>query len=142
MPYVTLAQLIDRYGEPTLVAVTDRGQHSTGVIDAAVVARAIADADATIDGYLARRYALPLSAPQPMLARLAGSIVFYALHVFQPDEKIVAEHKEAVAMLREIAAGTVALTAAGAEAPQTGGTGARITDRERQMSQDNMGGFI
>lgn len=142
MPYVTLAQLIDRYGEPALVALTDRGQFATGVVDEAATDRAIADADATIDGYLARRYQLPLTVAQPLLVKIAGSIVFYSLHTFQPDEKIAADHKEALAMLRDISAGTVALTAAGIETPNVAGSGARITDRDRQLTQDNMTGFI
>ena len=142
MPYVTLAQLIDRFGEPALVAISDRAAFATGVIDAAAVDRAIADADATIDGYLARRYQLPLTVEQPLLVKIAGSIVFYSLHTFQPDEKIVADHKEALAMLRDISAGSVALTAAGIETPNVGGSGARITDRDRQLTQDNMTGFI
>lgn len=142
MAYVTLAQLIERYGEPALVAVTDRGQFATGVVDQASVDRAIADADALIDGYLARRYQLPLTVAQPLLVKIAGSLVFYALHTYQPDEKIVADQKEAMAMLRDISAGTVALTAAGLEAPNVGGSGARITDRERVITQDNMTGFM
>jgi phage gp36-like protein len=142
MPYVTLAQLIDRYGEPALIAVTDRGPFPAGVIDQGAIDRAIADADATIDGYLARRYQLPLTVAQPLLVKIAGSIVFHSLHTFQPDEKIVADQKEAMMMLREISAGTVALTAAGLEAPNVGGSGARITDRDRQLTQDNMTGFI
>lgn len=141
MPYVTLTQLIERYGEPALVAVTDRAQFATGVVDEASVDRAIADADAVIDGYLARRYQLPLTEPQPLLVKIAGSLVFYGLHTYQPDEKIVADQKEALAMLRDISAGTVALTAAGLEAANVGGSGARITDRARQITQDNMKGF-
>jgi phage gp36-like protein len=142
MPYVTLAQLIERYGEPALVAVTDRGQFATGVVDEAAVNRAIADADAVIDGYLARKYALPLAEAQPMLVKVAGSLVFYDLHTFQPDEKIVNDQKLGLAMLRDIAAGTVALTVAGLEPQNVAGSGARITDRERDLSQDNMKGFV
>jgi phage gp36-like protein len=142
MPYVTLAQLIERYGEPALVAVTDRGQFATGVVDEAAIDRAIADADAVIDGYLVRKYALPLAEAQPMLVKIAGSLVFYDLHTYQPDEKIVNDQKLALAMLRDIAAGTVALTVAGLEPANVSGSGARITDRDRQLTQDNMTGFI
>jgi phage gp36-like protein len=142
MAYVTLAQLTDRYGDTALIAVTDRGPFPAGVIDEAVIDRAIADADAVIDGYLARRYQLPLTVAQPLLVKIAGSLVFYGLHTFQPDEKIVADQKEALAMLRDISAGTVALTAAGLEAPNVEGSGARITDRDRQLTQDNMTGFV
>lgn len=142
MPYVTLAQLIERYGEPALIAVTDRAEFATGVVNVAAIDRAIADADALIDGYLVRKYALPLAVAQPLLVKIAGSLVFYDLHTFQPDEKIVNEQKLALAMLRDIANGTVALTVAGLEAENTGGSGARITDRDRLMTQDNMKGFI
>jgi phage gp36-like protein len=142
MPYITLQQLIDRFGEPALVALTDRGQFATGVIDDATVDRAIADADATIDGYLARRYQLPLTVEQPLLAKVAGDLVFYNLHTHQPDPKVEADYKAALGALRDISAGVVALTAAGLEAPNVAGSGARITDRDRQLTQDNMTGFI
>ena len=142
MPYVTLAQLIDRYGEPALVALTDRGTVATGLIDEAAIDRAVADADATIDGYLARRYALPLAEAQPLLVKIAGDLVFYDLHTFQPDPKVEAAQKAALAMLRDISAGVIALTAAGLEPQNVGGSGARITDRPPQMTQDNMKGFI
>ena len=112
MPYVTLAQLIERYGEPALIAVTDRAEFATGVVNQASIDRAIADADALIDGYLVRKYALPLAEAQPLLVKIAGSLVFYDLHTYQPDEKIVNEQKLALAMLRDIANGTVALTVA------------------------------
>lgn len=142
MPYVTLAQLIERYGEPALVAVTDRAEFATGVVNEASIDRAIADADALIDGYLVRKYALPLAEAQPLLVKIAGSLVFYDLHTYQPDEKIVNEQKLALAMLRDIASGTVALTVAGLEADNVAGSGARITDRDRLMTQDNMKGYV
>lgn len=142
MPYVTLAQLILRVGEPAMVALTDRGQFATGVIDDPTVDRAIAEADAIIDGYLARRYALPLTVEQPILVKVAADLVIYNLHTHKPDEKVEADYKAAMATLRDISAGTVALTAAGIEAPNVGGSGARITDRDRQLTQDNMTGFI
>ncbi|MBS3978772.1 MAG: DUF1320 domain-containing protein, partial [Rhodobacteraceae bacterium] len=72
MPYVTLAQLTDRFGEQMLISLTDRGTDALGVIDTDVVDRAQAETDALIDGYLARRYGLPLSAAQPILVGVAG----------------------------------------------------------------------
>ena len=96
-----------------------------------------------VDKYHKRgSYVLPLSEAQPLLVKIAGSLVFYDLHTYQPDEKIVNDQKLALAMLRDIANGTVALTVAGLEPQNTAGSGARITDRDRQMTQDNMTGFI
>ncbi|MCU0905377.1 MAG: DUF1320 domain-containing protein [Tabrizicola sp.] len=142
MPYVTLQQLIDRFGERALIALTDRGEYAAGVIDEAVVNRAIADADATIDGYLKRKYALPLTEAQPLLVKIAGSLVFSDLHVAQADPKVEADMKTAMAMLKDLASGVVALTAAGIEPDSVEGSSARITDRDRQLTQDNMKGFI
>lgn len=142
MPYITLAQLSDRFGDDALVALTDRAPVPTGLVDSDVIDRAVADADAVIDGYLARRYALPLVDAQPLLTDIAGALVIWKLHTSQPDPKVEADYKAALAQLRDISAGTIALTAAGLEAPNAGGTGVQITDRARLLTQDNMTGFI
>jgi phage gp36-like protein len=142
MPYVTLAQLIDRFGEQMLISLTDRGVDALGVIDTDVVDRAIAEADALIDGYLARRYALPLSVAQPMLVGVAGSLVIYGLHIFDVSDKIRDDYNAAIKTLTSISQGTITLTAAGVEAPSTGSTGVQITDRERPFTEDNLKGFI
>lgn len=142
MAYVTLAQLIDRFGEQMLISLTDRGTDALGVIDTDVVDRALAETDALIDGYLARRYALPLSVAQPMLVGVAGAITIYTLHIYEAPPKIEADYKDAIRTLTAIAQGTITLTAAGVEPPSTGSTGAQITDRERPFTEDNLKGFI
>ena len=142
MPYATLQDLAYRYGTALLVSLTDRAAVPTGAIDAAVVARALADAEATIDGYLAGRYALPLGTVPGLVADLARAIAIYKLHLSAPDPKIKDDHDQAMRTLRDIAAGTVKLGVAGVETPSTGGTGARITDRERPLTAENLKGFI
>jgi phage gp36-like protein len=142
MAYVTLSQLTDRFGEPMLVALTDRGYPATNTIDTAVVDRAIADTDAVIEGFLVRRYALPLTVTQPLLTDVAGAIAIWKLHTSAPDPKVEADYKAAMQLLRDIAAGTVGLSAAGVEAENVAGSGVQITDRDRLLSQDNMTGFI
>lgn len=142
MPYVTQIQLTQRFGEQMLIALTDRGPDAFGVIDTGVVAQALADTDALIDGYLARRYALPLTLAQPMLADVAGAIAIYKLHLYEAPPKIEADHKAAIRALEQISAGVITLTAAGVEAPSTGTTGVQITDRERPFTETNLKGFI
>ena len=61
MPYTSTPLMIARVGEGMLIALTDRGEVPLGVIDAAVMARAMADADEQINGYLMGRYTLPLA---------------------------------------------------------------------------------
>ena len=143
MPYCTLQDLIDRFGERALVALTDRGAFAQGTVDEATVDRAIADTDATIDAYLAKRYALPLTPAQPLVKDIALAIAFWKLHTHAPDPKVEADFREAMRQLQQLAAGTMVLAAAGVpEAPGTGGTGARLTDRARPFTEQNMKGFI
>jgi len=140
--YATLTQLTDRYGLQMLVNLTDRAEEATGEIGAAVIDRALADTDAFIDGFLAGRYALPLAETPPLLADLAQVIAVWKLHTHQPDAKIEADYKDARKTLESIARGDVRLPVAGVEPAGTGGSGARITDRERPFTEANLKGFI
>jgi phage gp36-like protein len=142
VPYAPLQALIDRYGATLLADWTDRGAPPTGSFDADVIARAQADADALIDGYLGGRYALPLAETPPLLADLACAVVAWKLNRYEPDPKIRADYDGALRTLADIARGTVRLNLAGIEVPGTGGTGARITDRRRAFTEDNLRGFI
>ena len=142
MPYATQAQLTKRYGEAMLVAATDRGSVPAGVPDAAVIADALAEADAVIDGYLAGRYALPLAQVPPLLADLAKALTIWKLHPYDAAPKLKDEYDAAMRMLRDIADGRVKLQLSGVETPGTGDTGAQMTDRERPMTAENMTGFI
>lgn len=142
MPYATLATLTDRYGLATLVSLTDRGAVATGAVDTAVVNRALADADALIDGYLAARYVLPLASVPPLLASIAAAVAFWSLHIAAPDDKVRKDYDDALRQLRDIADGRLRLPVAGVEPAGTGGTGVTTTDRDRPMSADNMTGFV
>ncbi|WP_102226919.1 gp436 family protein [Acidimangrovimonas sediminis] len=143
MTYATQQDLIDRFGTRMLVALTDRGETATGAIDTDVVARALSDTDAVIDGYLAGRYTLPLSVTSPVIEDIAMSIAIWKLHLSAPDDKVKADYDQALRSLREISVGTVRIPgAAGLEPAGTDGSSARSTDRERPMTADNLKGFI
>ena len=142
MPYATADQLIERYGEPMLVAATDRGAVPTGAPDQAAIARALAAADAVIDGFLASRYALPLASVPPLLADIAQAIAIFRLHPYAADPKLKEDHADAMRMLRDIADGRVRLSLVGVEPPGTGETGAQFTDRDRPMTEVALRGFI
>ena len=142
MAYTTLAALTARFGADMLTRATDRAAVPTGAIDSAVVAKAIADAQAVIDGYLAGRYALPLADVPPLVAALAEDVAIWKLHPYDPDPKVKADYDAAMRALRDIAAGTIRLPLAGAEIAGSGSTGAQVTDRARPFTEDNMRGYI
>lgn len=142
MSYCTQQQLVDRYGEAMLIDLTDRDDPPAGAIVSAVIDGAIADADAAIDGYLKGRYALPLTATPPLLRDLAMPIAVYKLHRNIASEKVRQDYDDAMRALREIASGAIRLDVAGAEPEGSGSSGVRATDRAREMTPDNLRGFI
>lgn len=142
MPYATLQQLTDRYGRAMLVDLTDRADVATGAIDTDVVDRALADADEVINGHLIKRYTLPLAPVPGLIAELAATLTIWKLHIGSPNDKITEDYRQAMRSLSEIARGNVGIPAAGVEPAATGGTGARITDRERPLTAENLKGFI
>lgn len=109
MTYATQQHMVDRFGAVELAQLTDRTSGAT--IDADVLARALSDADAEIDGYLATRYALPLESTPPMLVRLAADIARYRLFDDKTTEAVRTRYQDAVALLKQLSSGAVRLDA-------------------------------
>lgn len=107
MSYATQADMEARYGLDELVARTDR--NAVGAVDATVLNRALADADAEIDGYLAARYALPLPTVPAMLARIACDIARYRLWEDLASDEVRRRYEDARRLLEAISRGTVSL---------------------------------
>lgn len=142
MTYATQSQLIDRVGAAMLIGLTNRGAAPLGAIDAAVMARALTDADEIINGYLAR-YTLPLATVPGLLADVAAAIALWKLHVTEPEAKIKADYEGALRTLRDIAQGVIRIPdAAGVEPATSGHSGVQIVDRARPLTEENMRGFI
>lgn len=107
MTYASQQNLIDRFGEDELIQLTDRD--NLGAIDAAVVARALADADAEINGYLSTRYTLPLSPVPAVLEKLACDIARYQLFENAVTEIVKQRYENAIRFLKDVVAGKVTL---------------------------------
>lgn len=107
MTYATQQDLLDRYGEQELIELTDRA--NLGVIDAAVLAQSLADADAEINAYLTGRYTLPLASVPPVLTRFAADIARYNLYDTRASEQVKARYDDAVKFFKALANGQVSL---------------------------------
>lgn len=107
MPYASPADLIARFGEEELIDRTDRDQ--TGAYDPASVARAIGDASALIDGYVAARYTLPLASPPAVLVGVCCDLVRYALWSDAAPGIVEKRRDQALAVLRDIGSGRARL---------------------------------
>ncbi|MDB5802269.1 MAG: hypothetical protein JWL63_3208 [Rhodocyclales bacterium] len=77
MSYATRADLIDAFGEDEVIALSDRS--NLGITDDALIAKALSDASAEIDGYLQARYPLPLLNVPRLLAVLCGDVARYRM---------------------------------------------------------------
>lgn len=143
MTYASLQSMITRYGLDMLVGLTDRAQPQTGQLNGTVVERALEAADQLINGFVGGRYVLPLVDVPPLLSDLAEAIAAWKLHPYKPDEKIAEDYKDALRTLRDISDGKITLAVPSTSAPATvEGSGARLTDRERPLTAENLKGYI
>lgn len=142
MTYAVQADLVTRYGSYMMQELTDRADPPAGAIDAAVVSHALDDADAVIDGYLKGRYALPLAETPRLVRDLAQAIAIYKLHRDTVSEKIRREYEDAISQLKQIGTGVIRLDVAGVEPAASGASGVQFSDRPRDMTPDNMKGWI
>lgn len=142
MDYCTQIQLEARYGAALLVEISDRADVPTGTIDAGLIARAITDATALIDGYLAGRYALPLATIPALVTDLAQRIAIYYAHTNVASEKIGKDYEAALRQLKDIASGLIKLDAGGAEPEGSGASEVRTNEPERPLSAATMKGYI
>ncbi|MFZ1680360.1 MAG: DUF1320 domain-containing protein [Rhizobiaceae bacterium] len=142
MSYCTQADLEARYGATLLTQLSDRADAPGAGIDADLFSRAIADADALIDGFMAGRYAVPLAVTPPLVKDLAQRIAIYYAHGETVGDKIRADHDAALRQLRDIANGLITLNADGAEPAASGGAEILTNQDERPFTPGTMKGFI
>jgi len=116
MSYCVQGDLLEQIAESELIELTDDA--GSGSIDASVVSRAIADADAEIDSYCGTRYTLPFSPVPVMIRKLSVDIAIYNLYTRRSTLKMPEERQKrydnAVRFLRDVAKGLITL---GADAP-------------------------
>lgn len=141
MTYATQADLVDRFGSTELAQRTNRVDGQT--IDTVVLGRALADADAEIDGYLATRYTLPLTSTPVVLVRLACDLARYRLYDDGVPATVRQRYEDAVAMLKRIAQGDAQLVGITPPAPATGGGGNAVAVRTsaRMFGADQLAGY-
>ncbi|HWH86352.1 MAG TPA: phage protein Gp36 family protein [Pseudomonas sp.] len=165
MAYISVSDLLDRYGTEEILQRTDKTELvSEELMEAAVAGEdlsgyppeeqaAVADAirlaeiaanDATdlINGYIAGRYQLPLMPVPGVLIRLCSEVARYNLYDDAPTEAIQDRKTATLKTLRDIADGRLSLGAdkLGA-APQTAQSAVMVSDG-RVFGRESTGGFI
>lgn len=107
MSYAALSDLIARAGEAEIRQIADRDRDGTP--DPDVIAAALLDADNAIDGYVGARYDLPLPTVPALVKTWAVSIARYILHRNGAPDHVRQDYTDAVAALKDVAGGRIAL---------------------------------
>lgn len=141
MPYASLPDLIERAGEDEILQVADRDDD--GVADPDVIEAALIHADNTVNGYLATRFVMPLSAVPAIVVTWAVAIARYHLHRQGAPDYVVRDYKDAIAALKDAARGLVAVPGVDGLAPAQSSQGAvRVDGPEPVFSREKLGGWL
>lgn len=134
MTYATQTDMITRYDERQLIELTDRAEIATGVVNAAIVADALADASALIDSYVGKRYRLPV-APVPIILRnVCCAIAYLDLHRGRYAEETRVAYSDALDTLAKISNGSMVLDVEGTESKSAAAQVA-VSQTDRQFSR-------
>ena len=159
MIYATVQDMIDRFGEPEMIQLTDADD--LAAVKPSRIVLKLGDAHALADGYLGRVYALPLTGcakpvgvgavehvPPPQLTRAVCDIARYYLYDdLAPESEVYRRFKQATAELQAIADGKANLVCPwGGEpgAPANGAIGGGETWHDfapRQIGREVDGGY-
>jgi phage gp36-like protein len=109
MAYCTKTDILNYISESELAQVTSE---AGDVVDDAVIAKGIADADSLIDSYLAKVYAVPVSPTTARLTLLSSMIALYLLFSRRAprvgmSETVQKNYDDSIRFLEQVAAGKV-----------------------------------
>jgi phage gp36-like protein len=146
MPYCTQSDILEQLDESELIQLTD--DDDLGVVDVSVVTRAIADADAEIDGYCGTRYTVPFATVPDIIRKFSVDVAIYNLYARRrgaPEDR-KQRYDAALRFLRDIAKGVASL---GVNAPaDDDDSGPAVTTSKsdrvftRGRSSDNSSGSL
>lgn len=113
--YLSATGFVDRHGLDNTIRLTDT--EGSGRIDAARLGRALADASAEAESYLAGRFQTPLTQPSALIEGIVFDLALARLWIGEPPESVATRAEAAAARLRDIAKGLIVLPGAAALAP-------------------------
>jgi len=140
MSYATKQDMIDRFGEEEILAITDIANPPAGVIDDDRLTKALDDADAEINSYIATRITTPVTPVSRQLVNLACAIARYRLSDPARD-RIRTDYEDARTFLRAVGAGSASLgdNATSAEGADVGSP--LVCEGEKLFDREAMRGF-
>ncbi|MCB6345413.1 gp436 family protein [Enterocloster lavalensis] len=108
---------------------------------------AITDADAEIDGYLMKRYPVPMAPVPAVISKYSKDIAVYNLisragiDTGERESNYLTRYKNAIAFLTKVAKGEVDIVKEGTDPAKAAATGFKIAGSPRLFSRGSMKGY-
>lgn len=109
--YVTVAAMIDKFGERELIQLTDTEAPYLDAINLTKLNAAIEEANSEIDAYIGSRYALPLQTVPPFLKNIGCNLArYYAVTGdLSENDPIQDRYKNSLKTLERVSKGVLTL---------------------------------
>lgn len=128
--YLPVAEYKTRFGAQEAIRLTSETQPPA--VDDTKIETAITDAEEVVEGYVSRRYPLPLSETPKVLKTWVANLAREALHKTRPTQEVKDAADRTRAQLREVAQGLFKLLVDdGSEAATAGGEQLCLTSGDR-----------
>lgn len=112
MAYAAVQDLIDRYGQQEMIRLTTPADQEMDGVNGQVAQVALDDASAEIDVYVGKRYRVPMDVAPGIIVAKCCAMARYRLASGEqknPTEQMRTDYADAMAFLRDIAAGKAVL---------------------------------
>lgn len=142
MSYAAKQDMLDRFGEREIVALTDR--ENIGLIDEDVLSKALLAADSEINPYLASRYALPLASVPSIVRDFSCDIARYRLCGAEvtETEEVRSRYKDAIKFFEKVAAGQISLGLDGLNNQPSPSQSVRSQSNARVFGRTTLGDYV
>ena len=141
MAYSTQADILEQMDSDILVQLTDDAD--AGAVDADAVTRAIADADAEINGYCGARYATPFVTVPAIIRKVSVDLAIYNLYARRtsvPEDR-QKRYTDAIRFLKDVAKGIATLGANDPDGSPAEANTLDIDQSPRLFTRDTLQGF-
>jgi phage gp36-like protein len=136
--YVDPREYVQKFGYSEAVILCD--QHDLNRIDTSKILKALQDATALVDGYLAKKYLVPLSPIPSMISAITANIARYMLHTENIQEVVEKNYTQDIRKLNDIAAGKLNLSVTLADSVSVG-HGPSFVASKRIFTRDKLRGY-
>lgn len=141
--YSTVDEVKSMVDEGAMIYLTD--DNGSGEIDESKIDNAINDADSEINGYLQKRYPLPLPSIPKVINKLSKDITLYNLFSRRGidkdknDDTVLQRYKNAVKFLENLSKGVVELGIAARQVKSI--VGINLSSNRKLFSRNSMRGM-